>query len=83
MQVQLKRPELEKFIDEQVRAGHFPTPDAAIEAAVESMMFESEPDELDDETAAAINRAEMQIERGEGIDFNQFAAEMRKKFSAG
>lgn len=46
-------------------------------------MFESEAEELDDETAAAINRAEEQIERGEGIDFNQFAAEMRKKFATG
>jgi Arc/MetJ-type ribon-helix-helix transcriptional regulator len=81
MQVHLKRPELEKFIDEQVRAGHYPTPDAAIEAAVEYMMFDSEAEEIDDETAAAINRAEEQIDRGEGIDFKQFAAEMRKKFA--
>ena len=39
--------------------------------------------ELDDETAAAINRADEQMARGEGIDFKQFAAEMRKKFAAG
>lgn len=83
MQVQLKKPELEKFIDDQVKAGRFSTPDAAIEAAVENLMFDCEFDELDDETAAAINRAEEQIERGEGIDFRQFAAEMRKKFKVG
>ena len=82
MQVQLKRPELEKFIDEQVKAGHYPNREAAIEAAVENLMLDSE-DDLDDETVAAINRAEEQIERGEGIDFKQFAAEMRKKFAAG
>jgi len=83
MQVQLKRPELEKFIEDQVKAGHYPNPDAAIEAAVENLMLDSEEDELDDETVAAINRAEDQIERGEGIDFKQFAAEMRNKFAAG
>jgi Arc/MetJ-type ribon-helix-helix transcriptional regulator len=83
MQVELKRPELEKFIDDQVRAGRFSTPEAAIEAAVENLMLDSEFDDLDDDTAAAINRAEEQIERGEGIDFKQFAAEMRKKFTAG
>lgn len=81
MQVQLRRPELEKFIDEQVKAGHFPTPEAAVEAAVEHMMLDH--DELDDETAEAINRADEQLARGEGIDFKQFAAEMRKKFAAG
>jgi Arc/MetJ-type ribon-helix-helix transcriptional regulator len=84
MQVQLRRPELEKFIDDQVRAGHFPSPEAAVEAAVEHMMLgQSNSDELDDDTAAAINRADEQIARGEGIDFKQFAAEMRKKFAAG
>ncbi|MDB5324315.1 MAG: hypothetical protein JWN40_5946 [Phycisphaerales bacterium] len=84
MQVQLRRPELEKFIDDQVRAGHFPSAEAAVEAAVEHMMLDQgADDELDDETAEAINRAEEQIERGEGIDFRQFAAEMRKKLAAG
>jgi Arc/MetJ-type ribon-helix-helix transcriptional regulator len=82
MQLQLKKPELEKFIEDEVRAGHFPSPEAAVEAAVEQMMLEREY-ELDDETAAAINRAEEQIDRGEGIDFKEFAAEMRKKFVAG
>jgi Arc/MetJ-type ribon-helix-helix transcriptional regulator len=81
MQVQLKRPELTKFIDDQVQAGNYPTPEAAVEAAVEQMMHDQEG-ELDDETIAAINRAEEQIERGQGIDFKQFAAEMRKKFAS-
>jgi Arc/MetJ-type ribon-helix-helix transcriptional regulator len=83
MQVQLRRPELEKFIDDQVKAGYFPSPEAAVEAAVEHMMLDQGVDELDDETAAAINRAEEQIERGEGIDFRQFAAAMREKFAGG
>ena len=81
MQVQFKKPELEKFIDEEVKAGHFPTPEAAVEAAVEQMMFDR-IHEIDDETADAINRAEEQIDRGEGIEFMQFAAEMREKFAA-
>lgn len=83
MQVQLTRPELEKFIDEQVNAGRFPTREAVVEAAVESMMFDVEAAELDDETAAAINRAEEQIKRGEGIDFKLFATEMRRNLTGG
>ena len=35
------------------------------------------------ETIEAIRRAEDQIDRGERIDFKQFAAEMRKKLKAG
>ncbi len=81
MQVQLKKPELEQFIAEEVKAGRFASPEAAVEAAVEEMMLSR--GELDDETAAAINRAEEQIDRGEGIEFKRFAAEMRKKFAAG
>jgi Arc/MetJ-type ribon-helix-helix transcriptional regulator len=82
MQVQLKKPELEKFIDEQVKAGHFPSPEAAIEAAVQQMMLD-QMHELDDETVDAVNRAEEQIDGGRGIDFKQFSAEMRKKMTAG
>jgi Arc/MetJ-type ribon-helix-helix transcriptional regulator len=77
MHLQLKKPELERFIDEQVDAGFFPNR----EAAVEQMMRDQESSELDDETAAAINRAEEQIDAGYGIDFKQFAAEMRTKFT--
>ncbi|HZL37318.1 MAG TPA: hypothetical protein VFC78_18505 [Tepidisphaeraceae bacterium] len=81
MRIELNRPELEKFIDEQVGAGCYPSAQAAVEAAIERMMLSAE--ELDDETAEAINRAEQQIDRGEGIDFNEFAAHMRKKIKVG
>ncbi len=82
MQVILREPELEKFIDAQVQNGRFESAEAAVEAAVELLMRESESFELDDETIDAINRADEQIERGEGLDFKQFASEMRKKFAA-
>jgi Arc/MetJ-type ribon-helix-helix transcriptional regulator len=78
----LTKPELEKFIGEQVKAGHFPSPQAAVEAAVERMRLESEFEDLDDEIAAAINRAEQQLDRGQGIDFEQFAATMRKNLAS-
>ena len=77
----LNKPELENFIVQQVKEGHFPSPDAAIEAAVEQMMYERNALDIDDETAEAIKRAEEQLDRGEGIDFKQFAADMRNKFS--
>ena len=36
-----------------------------------------------DETAAAINRAEEQFDKGQGLDLAQFAADMRKKVAQG
>jgi Arc/MetJ-type ribon-helix-helix transcriptional regulator len=83
MQVHLSKPELEKFIGEQVKAGNFPSPEAAVEAAIEQMRLDSQLGDLDDETAAAINRAEEQLDRNQGIDFQRFAAEMRRKYQTG
>jgi Arc/MetJ-type ribon-helix-helix transcriptional regulator len=81
MQVQLKRPELEQFIAEQVEAGHFSSAEDAIEAAVEEMMLaRREGAVLSDEDAAAINEADAEIDRGEFVDFDTFAAEARKKY---
>ena len=81
MQVQLTRPELERFIADQVNAGHFPSAQAAIEAAIEQMMLAGEEFELTDDDVEAINEAEDQIDRGEFVDFDSFAAELRKRHS--
>jgi Arc/MetJ-type ribon-helix-helix transcriptional regulator len=82
MQVQLTRPELERFIAEQVEAGRFPSAQAAIEAAIEQMMLAGEEFELTDEDVEAINESEDQIDRGEFVDFDTFAAAMRKRHAS-
>jgi hypothetical protein len=46
------------------------------------MMLAGEGFELTDEDAEAINEAEDQIDRGDFVEFDTFAAEMRKKFSS-
>ena len=63
------RPTTERFIDEQVKAGRYPTAEAVIEAAIAEFRNE---DELDDQTVAAINQAEDQADRGEGTDLDTF-----------
>ena len=40
------------------------------------------PQDLDDDTAAAINRAEEQIDCGQGLGFDRFAARLRQRISA-
>ena len=42
MNVQLQKPDLERYIDEQVKAGNFPTPEAVVETALKLMMEEEE-----------------------------------------
>jgi Arc/MetJ-type ribon-helix-helix transcriptional regulator len=78
MQFNLK-PETQKFIDEQVSAGRFRTSDELVDDAVSRLMSEDEF-ELDDETVAAIDRAEEEFARGEWVDFDAFALEMRKQY---
>jgi Arc/MetJ-type ribon-helix-helix transcriptional regulator len=71
------RPEIQRFIDEQVKSGRFPTPEALVEAAIVEMR---NADDLDDETIAAINEAEEQADRGEGTDLDVFRAQIAKRF---
>ena len=72
------RPDIEQYIDEQVKVGHFPTPEAVVEAAIMDMR-EGVQTDLDGETIAAINEGEEQADRGEGIDFDQFRAMWEKR----
>jgi putative addiction module CopG family antidote len=76
MQISLTKPELEKFIADQVQSGSFKSPDEVIEEALSRMMLEDGLDALDEETQAAIARAEAEFDRGEDRPFSEFAAEL-------
>jgi len=65
MNLQLIKPELERYIDEQVRSGNFPTPEAVVENALARMMDSDV--ELTDEDVEAIQISQQQFARGEGI----------------
>ena len=80
MQVELDSHELERFIAAEVKSGRFPSHTAAIAAAVERMMLEQEFLDTDDATFAAIEEAEAQLDRGEGIPLETAFAEFRKKY---
>ena len=80
MNVKLK-PTAQKFVEEQIQSCRFQSADDLLDDAVQRMMLEDEL-ELDYETVAAINRAEEQIDRGGGIDFDEFAADMRKRIAS-
>ena len=79
MQVELNKPEIQDFINQQVREGHFTSPTDLIESAVVRMMDENASEDFDDETLAAIARAEEQIKLGQVRSFEQAAAELKQK----
>lgn len=81
MNVSLK-PEVQRFVDEQVRAGRFGSADAVLEAGVARLMLDPEPAELDEETLAAIERAREQFARGEGVPLDEVAQRLRTKFGS-
>jgi Arc/MetJ-type ribon-helix-helix transcriptional regulator len=70
------RAEFQKFIEQQVNSGRFPSPAAVLEAGIERLML----DELDREDLAAIKESRQQIERGEDLDWNEVVARLRTKY---
>jgi putative addiction module CopG family antidote len=72
-------PELRKYVEEQVRAGRFASPQEVVEAGLARLMLDPLPDALDDDDLAAIDEAEAQIERGEDLDWAQVSAALRQK----
>jgi putative addiction module CopG family antidote len=81
MDVTLK-PELQRFIDEQVEAGRFATPAEVLEAALLRLMRDPADDELDAADIADIEQSEQEIARGEDMDWDQVSARLRQKYLA-
>jgi Arc/MetJ-type ribon-helix-helix transcriptional regulator len=79
MDVPLK-PELQKFVEEEVRSGHFSSPVEVIEAGLARLMLDPAPEELDAETLTAIEAADAQIDRGEGIPLEEAFDRLRRKY---
>jgi putative addiction module CopG family antidote len=77
MNVSLK-PEVQKFIDDQVKAGRFHSADELVETAINSMMFDDGV-EVDSATGEALEEGEAQLERGEGRPWEDVKAELQAK----
>ena len=73
-------PETERFIQDQIQAGLYSSPEQLLDAAVRNLMSEdTNEEELDDDTIAAINEDQAQIDRGEGMDRATFLSEFQKR----
>jgi Arc/MetJ-type ribon-helix-helix transcriptional regulator len=56
MDVVLKRSSVRKYVEEQVKQGHFASPSEVIEAALMRLMLDDASEPFDAETLAAIKR---------------------------
>lgn len=71
--------ETQQLIEARMRKGGYTSPDDLVRVALE-VLDQVEPDELDEETLDAIDRAEDQLECGEGRDWDEVEAELRAKY---
>jgi Arc/MetJ-type ribon-helix-helix transcriptional regulator len=78
MEVHVHKPELAKFVTDKVNAGQFASAEAVVENALARMMEDEQV--LSDEDRAAIKLADNASD-DEFIDFDVFAAEMRRKYA--
>ena len=82
MNVTLK-PELERFIEDQVSTGRFSSPAEVLEAGLARLMLDPSHDELDAEDLVAIEESEEQIAKGEDLDWKEVSASLRREYLGG
>lgn len=75
-------PETQKLLQEQMKLGHFSTPDDAVRTALQTLAETRGEDyeDLDAETREAIDEAEAQYQRGEGRPWAEVRAELLARF---
>ena len=77
-------PELEQLVEEQVKAGVYPSPSAAVNAAVARMLAEQSAADIAD-LRALIDEGIADLEAGrvvEDFDLKGFLADCRREFDA-
>jgi Arc/MetJ-type ribon-helix-helix transcriptional regulator len=78
MNVQLTKAELEHYVEDQVKAGNFPSAEAVVEDALERVIAERVA--LSPKDWKIIAESEAQIERGQYVRFEDFKARINKKY---
>jgi Arc/MetJ-type ribon-helix-helix transcriptional regulator len=76
------KPDLERFVADQVSAGRFSSPTEVLEAAVARLMLDPLTDEPDALDLKEIKRGLDQMRRGEVVDWKAYSADLRKKYIA-
>ena len=75
------RPELQQFIDEQVKSGRFASQAEVLEAGLARLMLDPVPDnQIDPQEIDDIEQSEREIANGQVIDWKELAARLRRKY---
>lgn len=82
MQISVSKPDLVRFLQDQVNDGNFRSPEAVVEAALNLLQLQAKPAPLSSETVASIRTSREQFERGEGQDFRDALGELRRKYES-
>jgi antitoxin ParD1/3/4 len=73
------KPELESFIQQEILAGKYSSPDEAIEAALNLLQSKNSVDRIATELCEKIDVAAAQLDRGEGLNGDDIIASLRAK----
>ncbi|HZK80128.1 MAG TPA: hypothetical protein VFC46_03655 [Humisphaera sp.] len=76
------RPEIERLIGDQLKAGRFSTREELIEAAIIELCHD-DANEIHNDISAAIDEGRAQCDRGEGIPLEDVRAHWRKRLHGG
>jgi Arc/MetJ-type ribon-helix-helix transcriptional regulator len=80
MQISLTKPELEQFVEEQIKDGRFASASDLVEAAIARLMLDSDADEpFDDARLMSIRKSRDQIASGQVRPFAEAAEALRRK----
>jgi len=71
-------PELQRFVEDQVKTGRFLSASEVLEAGLARLMVDPLPEDLDAEDVAAVEESERQIARGEDLDWKEVGARLRQ-----
>jgi putative addiction module CopG family antidote len=75
MEIKLK-PELERFVDDQIREGRFSSATEVLEAGLARLLLDPEPDNLDSSDLIEIRESIEEMRRGEVLDWKIFSAQL-------
>jgi len=82
MNLELK-PELQRFIDDQVNEGHFASRAEVVEAAIARLMLDPQSDDLEADELLALKQSIEQMRRGEVLDWRAYSAKIRQQYLEG
>ena len=78
IQVNITNPDVERFVADEVRSGRYASPADLLQEAVLRMMVPASP-ELSEEDWRAIEEADAEIDRGEGVERDVVVASLRAR----